>query len=96
MFYLLLFYGMQDIGETSMIINVDREPTLSLYYLGGVVLQILKKQSFSYIDDLYKEVMKNINQDIHIDFLYYTLDWLYILSAIKINEGKVSICEYIG
>jgi hypothetical protein len=35
MFYMLLFYGMQNIGETIMIVNVEREPNRSLYYLGG-------------------------------------------------------------
>ena len=65
MFYMLLFYGMQNIGETIMIVNVEREPNRSLYYLGGILLTILEQ----------KRVIP--------------IDWLFILSLIKIKEGKV-------
>ena len=44
MFYMLLFYGMQNIGETIMIVNVEREPNRSLYYLGGILLTILEQR----------------------------------------------------
>ena len=55
MFYVLLLYGMQNIGETIMIVNVQQQ----------------------------------INEKINVDFIYYALDWLFILSLIKIKEGKV-------
>lgn len=76
-----------------MIINIDREPELSLYYLGSVVLQILFENSTVHLDGLYIKMQKALNREIQIDFYYYTLDWLYMLSLIKLDEGKISICE---
>ena len=57
-----------------MIVNVEREPELSLYYLGSV---------------LFQEIQNQLKRKIHVDFLYYALDWLFLLSLVKIEEGKV-------
>ena len=89
MFYLLLFYGMQDIGETVMIVNVEREPDLSLYYLGSILLKILSQVKVISIDDLLQEIHNQFEKKVHVDFIYYTLDWLFLLSLVKIEEGKV-------
>ncbi|MCJ7837138.1 hypothetical protein MUB23_17320 [Cuneatibacter sp. NSJ-177] len=72
-----------------MIINVERAPELSLYYLGGIILKILNKDLVIGIDELLAKVKLEIDENIHIDFLYYTLDWLFLLSLIKLDEGKV-------
>lgn len=72
-----------------MIINVEREPDLSLYYLGGIILSILKEVSIIEIDELLTKVRLEIKESIHIDFLYYALDWLFLLSLIKLDERKV-------
>ena len=89
MFYMLLFYGMQYIGETIMIVNVEREPNRSLYYLGGILLTVLEQRKVIPIEEILLEVQQQINTKIHVDFIYYALDWLFILSLIKIKEGKV-------
>lgn len=72
-----------------MIINVEREPDLSLYYLGGIILSILKKVSIIEIDELLTKIRLETKESIHIDFLYYALDWLFLLSLIKLDERKV-------
>ncbi|PWJ48099.1 ABC-three component system middle component 6 [Faecalicatena contorta] len=72
-----------------MIINIEREPGLSLYYLGSVIIAILSKKNNILLDELYIAVQEKSNQNIHIDFLYYALDWLYIQSLIEVKEGKV-------
>lgn len=72
-----------------MIINVEREPSLSLYYLGAIVIGILSSNSIVLLDNLYEELKKNLNQNIHIDFFYYTLDWLYMQSLIELQERSV-------
>lgn len=72
-----------------MIINFEREPCLSLYYLGAVMIEILSQNQTFLLDDLYEELKKLINQDIHIDFFYYTLDWLYIQSLVKLKDRRV-------
>lgn len=72
-----------------MIINFEREPYLSLYYLGSIVIEILYNNSEYLLDDLYEELKKKINHNIHIDFFYYTLDWLYIQSLVELKNRKV-------
>lgn len=72
-----------------MIVNVEREPELSLYYLGSVLLKILKSKKVIPIDVLFQEIQNQLKRKIHVDFLYYALDWLFLLSLIKIEEGKI-------
>lgn len=76
-----------------MIINRERDPNLSLYYIGGIILEILKKDCEMNINLLYEEVIKSVGVEFHIDFFYYSLDWLFLLSLIKINNGRVKLCE---
>lgn len=72
-----------------MIVNVERAPDRSLYYLGGVLLTILEQRRIIPIEEILSEIQKQINEKIHVDFIYYALDWLFILSLVKIKEGKV-------
>lgn len=76
-----------------MIINYDRNPEYSLYYLGSEVLSLLSSNEKISIEDLYVFIKKKTKIDIHIDFLYYTLDWLYLISAIYIKNGVVHKCK---
>lgn len=75
-----------------MIINLDREPKYSLFYIGSIILEILKERKTILIDDLYSELKRVIDKNLHIDFLYYSMDWLYMLSLIKLNGNEVSQC----
>ncbi len=75
-----------------MIINLEREPKYSLYYIGGIILEILNKNNNIPIETMYDQVKKIIDDNLHIDFLYYSLDWLYILSKIKVNENRGILC----
>lgn len=72
-----------------MIINMERDPALSLYYLGAVIIEILSENPIFLLDDLYDEVKAKINQNIHIDFYYYALDWLFIQSLIELQQRRV-------
>ena len=72
-----------------MIINTDRKPELSLYYVGGIVLSILKENPVLNIEELLEKSRSKIDEQMHIDFLYYALDWLYLLSIITIQEGMI-------
>ena len=84
---------MQDIGETIMIINPERNPTISLYYMGSIVLEILLNKDNISIENLYEATQMAFGHDLHIDFFYYTLDWLYLISAVNLNEERVYLCE---
>jgi len=75
-----------------VIINVDREPKYSLYYIGSVILQELKYSEEILIDDLYKNTCTKIDANLHIDFLYYSLDWLFLLSLISVKGNRVVRC----
>lgn len=72
-----------------MIINVEREPNLSLYYLGGILLTLLKKKKELPIEEVILEIQREFEKKIHVDFIYYALDWLFLLSLIEIREGTV-------
>lgn len=89
---MLLFCRVQNTGETDMIINLERSPDYSLYYIGGIVVEYLKKHGQTPVEQLYVEVKANIGEKMHIDFLYYALDWLYLLSLIETDKNKVILC----
>lgn len=72
-----------------MIVNVEREPRLSLYFLGGILLSIIEQRKIIPLEEMLIEVQRRINEKVHVDFIYYTLDWLFLLSLIKIEEGSV-------
>lgn len=72
-----------------MIVNIERETELSLYYLGSILLKILEEVKVILIEDLLQKVQNELDKKVHVDFLYYALDWLFILSLISIKEGKV-------
>lgn len=72
-----------------MIVNIERESSLSLYYLGGIILSILEQKIVISIEEIILEVQQKIDKKLHVDFIYYALDWLFLLDLIKIEEGKV-------
>ncbi|EDT83668.1 hypothetical protein EXN65_20770 [Clostridium botulinum] len=76
-----------------MIINIDRDPKYSLYYIGGVILDLLNSNNKNLsIEIIYTKVKNIVDKNIHIDFIYYSLDWLYMLSLINISENRVILC----
>ena len=72
-----------------MIVNVEREPNRSLYYLGGILLSILEQRKVMPMEEMLIKVQQQMDEKIHVDFIYYTLDWLFLLSLIKIEEKRV-------
>ena len=76
-----------------MIINKERSPIFSLYYLGSIMIKIISSTNSFNLDELYNMLNKQLYMqhkiNIHINFFYYTLDWLYIQSLIDFKNGKV-------
>ena len=70
-----------------MILNVERNPKDSLYYIGAILLEILQnnKEGF-YVDELIKKAK---DRKINISFFYYALDWLFIISKIEIKNERI-------
>ena len=54
-----------------------------------VLLKILEQVKVIPIDDLLQEIQNHLMKKVHVDFIYYALDWLFLLSLVKIEEGKV-------
>ncbi|MFT4451335.1 ABC-three component system middle component 6 [Parvimonas sp. G1425] len=72
-----------------MILNIQRHPDFSLYSLGGILLEILEQVKVIPIEKLLEEVQQRVKKRVHVDFIYYALDWLYLLELVKIEEGEV-------
>lgn len=76
-----------------MIIDKSINPERDLYYLGGVLIDILSNKNVKEIDfmDLYALLKKK--HTISINLFSLTLDWLFILGVITKGEnGKVKKC----
>ena len=76
-----------------MIINYDRDPEKSLYYIGSIIIQYLKEDKGVNIEVLYNKVKESVNNELHIDLFYYSIDWLFLLSVIEIDG---SIIKYVN
>lgn len=70
-----------------MILNNERAPKDSLYYIGASLIEILKnKNNQLEINELLKEAK---NKNINISLYYYALDWLYLISLIDIKNERI-------
>lgn len=70
-----------------MILNTERNPKDSLYYIGAILLEILQSNK----DGLYIDELRNKAKDkkINMSFFYYALDWLFIISKIEIKNERI-------
>ncbi len=75
-----------------MILNKDVRPDRKIYYIASLVIEKLMDnpgQSIDYLS-IYEGLRKEENITSEIFFL--TLDWLFLLGAIKLEKGLVSKC----
>lgn len=76
-----------------MIIDKSINPERDLYYLGGVLIDILSNKNVKEIDFMDLYALLNKKQTITINLFSLTLDWLFILGVITKGEnGKVKKC----
>ena len=75
-----------------MILPVDISPQDSLYYIGGVALDVLKKNgSYMGFVDLFSELNKELH--VSIGLFVLVLDWLFLVdAAIAEDDGMVRLC----
>jgi len=75
-----------------VIVNQDNHPQRQLYYLGAKALEILSDKGGT-VDffDIYQEL--KIKENISIRLFVLTVDWLYLLGAIKSNKGIIEQCS---
>ena len=72
-----------------MIINYQRNPRYSLFYVGAKILEFLKQTGYKFIDDIYQELRKLYNDKISIEYFYLSLDWLFLIDKVKIENEVV-------
>lgn len=75
-----------------MIINKDIHPERKIYYLGASVIDMLRVSTSPEIKylDLYHRL--NIVKPISIEAFSMTLDWLFILGVIDVQQGGIKKC----
>lgn len=70
-----------------MLIN-DINPKYSVYYLGAMVLKILKYKKEYTCDFLELYIQLKENYDVTLSLFTFTLDWLYLISAVSFDDKK--------
>jgi len=75
-----------------MLLPIDMKPENSLYYYGSIVLEKLYSTGTQDILTLYQSVKECV--PISIFSYSLTLDWLYMINAVIVNqEGSVTLCS---
>jgi len=69
-----------------VIVSNNIPPEKNLYYLGSKILKSINKNGVNILA-LYNAVNKNGNMNFVL--FTYTLDWLYIVDMININEKGI-------
>ena len=74
-----------------MLLPDNIHPENTVYYNGALVLSLLQTESSIEFLELYNQVKSDGN----ISFQTYILclDWLYLINAAELNNGKVELCS---
>lgn len=74
-----------------MIITKDINPKKKTYYIGALIINELKhyEKTFDFLEVYHKLKTK---EDISINLFSLSLDWLFILGAVKINKKRLEKC----
>ncbi len=76
-----------------MIIDKNINPERDLYYLGGILIEVLQNKDNNEVDYMDLYTLLNNKQNISINLYSLTLDWLFILGLItKGAKGKIKKC----
>ncbi len=76
-----------------MILGKDTNPKKQIYYISALVLNELKDTDNTEFDffDIFKS-LKLKDNDITINLYSLSLDWLYLLGAIKKDKNRLIKC----
>lgn len=72
-----------------MIIGSDTNPSNEIYYIGAILLSVIKSSSDKYLDilDVYQEL--NRKRKISMNLFVLALDWLFMIGTISIINGNI-------
>lgn len=74
-----------------MLIPENIDPKRSIYYTGGMVLQLIQERGNISVFDLYSKVKSKYG--ITFPVMLLSLDWLYLIGAATVTEsGEVKLC----
>ncbi|OQX79069.1 MAG: hypothetical protein B6D64_05435 [Bacteroidetes bacterium 4484_276] len=77
-----------------MILPRDIKPEYSLYFIGGKLLETIKKQNATEFDllDLFQSHISS-SHDCSFNQYLLAIDWLYLLNLVSLNnEGQLQKC----
>jgi hypothetical protein len=76
-----------------MIIDKNTNPERDLYYLGGILIDVLQNKENKEVDYMDLYTLINNKTEITLNLYSLTLDWLFILGLVaKGEQGKIKIC----
>lgn len=74
-----------------MLIPDNIRPEDSIYYNGAKVLEVMMDAKKLSLGDLYVRLRRTMN--ISIATMLLSLDWLYLIDCIVVNNGVVELCS---
>lgn len=74
-----------------MILSQDSNPNRQLYYLGARLLGLISTTDSLPFFDAYQSLRKQ--EDVSIALFTLTADWLYLIGAIKLENGALIKCS---
>jgi hypothetical protein len=74
-----------------MLLPDNIHPENTLFYNGGLILQVLYKNNGLDMLKLYQEVKQTRSMSFPVFIL--SLDWLYIANIAEVKNGRVELCS---
>lgn len=75
-----------------MIVNKDVRPERKIYYIGALVIDILKESKEEIVDHLFVFEKLHKKENVSAEVFLLSLDWLFLLGAIKTEKGILKKC----
>ncbi|MDL2257331.1 hypothetical protein LJC06_03915 [Bacteroidales bacterium OttesenSCG-928-I14] len=75
-----------------MILGKDINPQKEIYYLGSIVIEVLKLSEKKDNDFFYLYRQVNEKERVSVNLFALTLDWLFILGLINNKNGLIHRC----
>ncbi len=78
-----------------MIVNLDINPEMNIYFLGAKALEVLRQRKFEIVNliDLVDGLSDSLGKKVSIDSVLFTLDWLFLLGLVESTpKGEIKPC----
>ena len=75
-----------------MIVTTDVNPERDIYYLGALLLEVLKESNSKKIDYFDAYYALNQKKKVSINLFSLILDWLFLLGTIKSDKRFIIKC----